>query len=328
MNKKPIKIAVTGAAGQIGYALLFRIASGSVFGPDQPIQLNLIEIPNAIDRLNGVIMELEDCAFPLLTKIVATTDLNEGFTDVNWALLVGSVPRSKGMERNDLLNINGGIFTSQGEAIDKNAAEDVRVLVVGNPCNTNCLIAMENAPSIPQERWFAMTMLDENRAKAQLAQKSGQPITAVQNMTIWGNHSATQYPDFHSAKIHQKPVTEVINDLNWLENDFIPRVQKRGAEIIAARGASSAASAANAIINTLQNITNPTKESDWFSLCLCSDGSYGIDEGLIASFPCQSDGSNVSIVRGIEINDFSQDKISLTVAELRMEKEAVQKLLP
>lgn len=328
MNKKPIKIAVTGAAGQIGYALLFRIASGSVFGPDQPIQLNLIEIPNAIDRLNGVIMELEDCAFPLLTNIVATTDLNEGFTDVNWALLVGSVPRSKGMERNDLLNINGGIFTSQGEAIDKNAAEDVQVLVVGNPCNTNCLIAMENAPSIPQERWFAMTMLDENRAKAQLAQKSGQPITAVQNMTIWGNHSATQYPDFHSAKINQKSVTEVINDLNWLENDFIPRVQKRGAEIIAARGASSAASAANAIINTLQNITNPTKDGDWFSLCLCSDGSYGIDEGLIASFPCQSDGSNVSIVRGIEINDFSQDKINLTVAELRMEKEAVQKLLP
>lgn len=328
MNKKPIKIAVTGAAGQIGYALLFRIASGSVFGPDQPIQLNLIEIPNAIDRLNGVIMELEDCAFPLLTNIVATTDLNEGFTDVNWALLVGSVPRSKGMERNDLLNINGGIFTSQGEAIDKNAAEDVQVLVVGNPCNTNCLIAMENAPSIPQERWFAMTMLDENRAKAQLAHKSGQPITAVQNMTIWGNHSATQYPDFHSAKINQKSVTEVINDLNWLENDFIPRVQKRGAEIIAARGASSAASAANAIINTLQNITNPTKDGDWFSLCLCSDGSYGIDEGLIASFPCQSDGSNVSIVRGIEINDFSQDKINLTVAELRMEKEAVQKLLP
>lgn len=328
MNKKPIKIAVTGAAGQIGYALLFRIASGSVFGPDQPIQLNLIEIPNAVDRLNGVIMELEDCAFPLLTNIVATTDLNEGFSKVNWALLVGSVPRSKGMERNDLLNINGGIFTSQGEAIDKNAAADVRVLVVGNPCNTNCLIAMENAPSIPQERWFAMTMLDENRAKAQLAHKSGQPITAVQNMTIWGNHSATQYPDFHSAKINQKSVTEVINDLNWLENDFIPRVQKRGAEIIAARGASSAASAANAIINTLQNITNPTKDGDWFSLCLCSDGSYGIDEGLIASFPCQSDGSNVSIVRGIEINDFSQDKINLTVAELRMEKEAVQKLLP
>ena len=328
MNKKPIKIAVTGAAGQIGYALLFRIASGSVFGPDQPIQLNLIEIPNAVDRLNGVIMELEDCAFPLLTNIVATTDLNEGFTEVNWALLVGSVPRSKGMERNDLLNINGGIFTSQGEAIDKNAAEDVRVLVVGNPCNTNCLIAMENAPSISKERWFAMTMLDENRAKAQLAHKSGQPITAVQNMTIWGNHSATQYPDFHSAKINQKPVNEVINNLNWLENDFIPRVQKRGAEIIAARGASSAASAANAIINTLQNITNPTKDGDWFSLCLCSDGSYGIDEGLIASFPCQSDGSNVSIVRGIEINDFSQDKINLTVAELRMEKEAVQKLLP
>ena len=328
MNKNPIKIAVTGAAGQIGYALLFRIASGTVFGPDQPVQLNLIEIPNAIERLKGVIMELEDCAFPLLTKIVATTDLNEGFTDINWALLVGSVPRSKGMERNDLLNINGSIFTAQGEAIDKNAAADVRVLVVGNPCNTNCLIAMMNAPSIPKERWYAMTMLDENRAKAQLAQKSGQPITSISNMTIWGNHSATQYPDFYSAMINHKPVTEVINEIEWLENDFIPRVQKRGAEIITARGASSAASAANAIIDTLQNITTPTKEGDWFSLCLSSDGRYGIDAGLIASFPCRSDGVHLSIIPGIEINEFSQSKIRLTVEELRMEKVAVQELLP
>ena len=280
MSKKPIRIAITGAAGQIGYALLFRIASGAVFGPDQPVKLNLIEIPNALDRLKGVIMELDDCAFPLLEEIVATTDLNEGFTDVNWALLVGSVPRSKGMERNDLLNINGGIFTSQGKAIEANAASDVRIIVVGNPCNTNCLIAMNNAPKIPKDRWFAMTMLDENRAKAQLAEKAKQPVNSISNMTIWGNHSATQYPDFHSAKINGQSATSVINDNGWLENIFIPKVQKRGAEIIAARGASSAASAANAIIDSVKSIITPTSEGDWFSICLHSDGSYGIDEGF------------------------------------------------
>ena len=327
MSKKPIRIAITGAAGQIGYALLFRIASGAVFGPDQPVKLNLIEIPNALDRLKGVIMELDDCAFPLLEEIVATTDLNEGFTDVNWALLVGSVPRSKGMERNDLLNINGGIFTSQGKAIEANAASDVRIIVVGNPCNTNCLIAMNNALKIPKDRWFAMTMLDENRAKAQLAEKAKQPVNSISNMTIWGNHSATQYPDFHSAKINGQNATSVINDNGWLENIFIPKVQKRGAEIIAARGASSAASAANAIIDSVKSIITPTSEGDWFSICLHSDGSYGIDEGLIASFPCTSNGEAISIVQGIELNSFSQEKIRFTVEELRLEKESVKALL-
>ena len=327
MSKKPIRIAITGAAGQIGYALLFRIASGAVFGPDQQVKLNLIEIPNALDRLKGVIMELDDCAFPLLEEIVATTDLNEGFTDVNWALLVGSVPRSKGMERNDLLNINGGIFTSQGKAIEANAASDVRIIVVGNPCNTNCLIAMNNAPKIPKDRWFAMTMLDENRAKAQLAEKAKQPVNSISNMTIWGNHSATQYPDFHSAKINGQNATSVINDNGWLENIFISKVQKRGAEIIAARGASSAASAANAIIDSIKSIITPTSEGDWFSICLHSDGSYGIDEGLIASFPCTSNGEAISIVQGIELNSFSQEKIRFTVEELRLEKESVKALL-
>ena len=328
MKKPAIRIAVTGAAGQIGYALLFRIASGALFGPDQPIKLNLIEIPNAIERLKGVLMELDDCAFPLLEEIVATTDLNEGFKEVNWALLVGSVPRSKGMERNDLLNINGGIFTAQGKAIADNAAEDVRILVVGNPCNTNCLIAMNNAPSIPQDRWFAMTMLDENRAKAQLAEKSGQSITKISNMTIWGNHSATQYPDFYSAKICGHPANSVIEDSDWLKNTFIPKVQKRGAEIIAARGASSAASAANAIIDTLIKITQPTPAGDSFSLCLCSDGSYGIEAGLIASFPCNSDGKKVSILKNIELNEFSKEKIRISVEELQFEKTSVADLLP
>jgi malate dehydrogenase len=327
MKKQAIRIAITGAAGQIGYALLFRIASGAVFGADQPVKLNLIEIPNAIDRLKGVIMELEDCAFPLLEEIVATTELNEGFKDVNWALLVGSVPRSKGMERNDLLNINGGIFTAQGKAIEENAAKDVRILVVGNPCNTNCLIAMQNAPKIPSDRWYAMTMLDENRAKAQLAQKAQTPIHQISNMTIWGNHSATQYPDFYSAKIDGKPATDVISEKDWFENTFIPTVQKRGAQIIEARGASSAASAANAVIDSIQNIITPTTQDDWFSLCICSDGSYGIDSGLIASFPCRSDGTNISIVQGLEINGFSREKIDLSISELRMEKEAVKELL-
>ena len=327
MKNPAIRIAITGAAGQIGYALLFRIASGAVFGPNQPVKLNLIEIPNALDRLKGVIMELEDCAFPLLHEVVETTNLDEGFKAVNWALLVGSVPRSKGMERNDLLTINGGIFTSQGKAIEANAAENVRILVVGNPCNTNCLIAMNNAPKIPKDRWFAMTMLDENRAKAQLAKKSNQPVSAITNMTIWGNHSATQYPDFYSAKINQKPAGDIINDPNWLENDFIPTVQKRGAQIIEARGASSAASAANAIIDSIKNIINPTEGDDWFSMCICSDGSYGIDAGLIASFPCRSDGNTISIVTDIELNDFSKEKIAASVLELNQEKEAVKDLI-
>ena len=249
--KSPIKVAVTGAAGQIGYALLFRIASGSMLGPDQPIELRLIEIPSALQALEGVVMELADCAFPLVTSMVPTTDLDEGFRDINWALLVGSVPRKAGMERKDLLGINGKIFVGQGQAIQRNAAADVRVLVVGNPCNTNCLIAMNNGKGVPSDRWFAMTRLDENRAKSQLAAKAGTHVSSVSNLAIWGNHSSTQYPDFYNAKIDGKPATEVIKDEPWLKETFIPIVQQRGAAIIKARGASSAASAANAAIDTV-----------------------------------------------------------------------------
>ena len=270
MSKQPIRVAVTGAAGNIGYALLFRIASGAMFGPDQPVALNLIEIPPALDALKGVVMELDDCAFPLLEDVVATTDLNEGFKDVNWALLVGSVPRKAGMERADLLGINGKVFTGQGQAIAAHAAADVRVLVVGNPCNTNCLIAMNNAAGIPKDRFFAMTMLDENRAKTQLAQKAGVAVSAVTNMTIWGNHSATQYPDFYTAQINGRSAAEVIDDEVWLQNEFIPTVQKRGAAIIAARGASSAASAANGIVDSVRKLTTDTPAGDSFSICICS----------------------------------------------------------
>lgn len=327
MSKTPIRIAITGAAGQIGYALLFRIASGAMFGPDQPVALNLIEIPPALDALKGVCMELDDCAFPLLKDVVATTDLDEGFKDVNWALLVGSVPRKAGMERNDLLGINGKIFTGQGKAIAKNAAADVRVLVVGNPCNTNCLIAMNNAEGVPNDRWFAMTMLDENRAKTQLAQKAGVEVTEVSNMTIWGNHSATQYPDFYSAQIGGKSAAEVIGDEAWLKDEFIPTVQKRGAAIIAARGASSAASAANGVVDSVRKLTTPTPEGDSFSMCLCSDGSYGSPEGLIISFPCRTDGSKIEIIQGLELNDYSREKFNASVKELEEEREAVKDLL-
>ncbi len=326
--KAPIRVAVTGAAGQIGYSLLFRIASGSMFGPDQPVALNLIEIEPARNALNGVVMELDDCAFPLLTDVVATTDLNEGFRDVNWALLVGSVPRKDGMERGDLLGINGKIFTGQGQAIEKNAAADVRILVVGNPCNTNCLIAMNNAPGIARDRWFAMTRLDENRAKSQLAQKAGVPVTAVKNMAIWGNHSATQYPDFTNATINGKPATSVITDEAWLKDTFIPTVQKRGAAIIKARGSSSAASAANAIVDTVRSLTTPTPEGDWNSVCVASDGSYGVQEGLISSFPIRSDGKKWSIVQGVPVNEFSRGKIDASVSELAEEKSLVKDLLP
>src|SRR5881398_641818 len=272
--KSPIKVAVTGAAGQIGYSLVFRIASGEMFGADQPITLHLIEIPAALGALEGVVMELHDCAFPFQQSIVPTADLDEGFRDINWALLVGSVPRKAGMERKDLLGINGKIFVGQGQAIERNASADVRILVIGNPCNTNCLIAMNNAKEIPRDRWFAMTRLDENRAKAQLAHKAGVEVTAVRNMTIWGNHSSTQYPDFYNAKINGKPVPSVIPDENWLQNTFIPTVQQRGAAIIKARGASSAASAANAVIDTVRSLTTPTPEGDWYSVAICSDGSY------------------------------------------------------
>ena len=323
----PIKVAVTGAAGQIGYSLLFRIASGSMFGPDQPVHLSLIEIPPALGALEGVVMELHDCAFPLLKGITPTADLDEGFRDVNWGLLVGSIPRKAGMERGDLLGINGKIFTGQGKAIEKNAASNVRVLVVGNPCNTNCLIAMNNAKSIPRERWFAMTRLDENRAKAQLAQKAGVDITAVSNVTIWGNHSATQYPDFYNAKINGQKADKVIGDENWLKNDFLSIVQQRGAAVIKARGASSAASAANAIIDSLRSISFPTPSGTCFSAAVCSDGSYGVDAGLISSFPLTGDGKTWNIVKGIEHNEFALAKLKATVAELRDERKTVEDLL-
>src|SRR4029077_736815 len=283
--KSPIKVAVTGAAGQIGYSLLFRIASGEMFGADQPITLHLIEIPAALGALEGVVMELHDCAFPLLQSIVPTADLDEGFRDINWALLVGSVPRKAGMERKDLLGINGKIFIGQGQAIERNAAADVRILVVGNPCNTNCLIAMNNAKKIPRDRWFAMTRLDENRARAQLAHKAGVEITRVTNMTIWGNHSATQYPDFCTARIDKRPANEVIGDEKWLKETFIATVQQRGAAIIKARGLSSAASAANAGIGTVVSLTTDTTKDDWHSVALCSNGEYGVEKGLISSFP-------------------------------------------
>ncbi|HTJ00182.1 MAG TPA: malate dehydrogenase [Dongiaceae bacterium] len=327
-HPSPIRVAVTGAAGQIGYSLLFRIASGAMFGPNQPVILHLIEIEPALPALGGVVMELDDCAFPLLKGIVPTADLNEGFRGVNWALLVGSVPRKAGMERKDLLGINGKIFIGQGQAIQKNAASDVRIHVVGNPCNTNCLIAMNNAPDVPRDRWFAMTRLDENRAKSQLAKKAGVDITAVSNMAIWGNHSATQYPDFTNAKISGKPATEVIKDEAWLKGEFIASVQQRGAAIIKARGLSSAASAANAVVDGVRSIVEPTAAGDWHSVCLCSDGSYGVEKGLISSFPVRSNGKTLEIVQGLPVGEFSRTKIDATVKELQEEKTMVGDLLP
>ena len=328
MNTTPIRVAVTGAAGQIGYSLLFRIASGSMLGPSQPVILHLIEIEPALPALNGVVMELDDCAFPLLKGVVPTANLDEGFRGVNWALLVGSVPRKAGMERKDLLGINGKIFVGQGQAIQKNAAADVRVHVVGNPCNTNCLIAMNNAPDISRDRFFAMTRLDENRAKSQLAKKAGVEITAITNMAIWGNHSSTQFPDFINAKINGKPAAQVITDEPWLKGEFITTVQQRGAAIIKARGASSAASAANAVVDSVRSIREPTPASDWHSVCVCSDGSYGIEAGLICSFPVRSDGQKLEIVQGVPINAFSRAKIDATVNELKEEKSLVSDLLP
>jgi len=330
MSKPPIRVAITGAAGQIGYSLLFRIASGSMFGPDQPVILHLIEIPDekALKALNGVCMELDDCAFPLLKGMVPTSDLNEGFNGVNWALLVGAVPRKQGMERKDLLGINGKIFTGQGNAIAKNAAGDVRVLVVGNPCNTNSLIAMNNAPGVPKDRFFAMTMLDENRAETQIAKKANVGVASVTNLAIWGNHSSTMYPDFFNAKVNGRPLTEVIGHREWLEKDFISTVQKRGAAIIEARGLSSAASAANAVVDTVRKLTTPTPAGDWFSVAVCSDGSYGIEPGLMYSYPIRTDGRKWEIVQGLSHNDFSKAKIKATEDELKEEKSLVSELLP
>ena len=325
---KTVKVAVTGAAGQIGYAVLFRLASGAVFGTDTAVELQILELEKALPALEGVKMELDDCAFPLLTNIVTTSDPNVAFKDIDWGLLVGSVPRKAGMERNDLLRVNGGIFVGQGKALNENAGKDVRVLVVGNPCNTNCLIAMHNAPKIPRERWFAMTALDENRAKIQLAQKAGVAVSDVTNLTIWGNHSATQYPDFTNTKILGKPAQAVIDDDEWLQGDFIKTVQQRGSAIIKARGASSAASAANAALDTIMRITTPTAEGDWFSAAIPSDGSYGIPEGLIFSYPLRSSHNGVpEVVQGLELDEFSQEKIQATRSELEMEREAVKEML-
>ena len=323
----PIKVAVTGAAGQIGYSLVFRIASGAMFGREQPIALSLIEIPNALGALDGVVMELHDCAFPLLKSITPTADLDEGFRDANWALLVGSVPRKAGMERKDLLGINGKIFIGQGKAIEKNAGADVRTLVIGNPCNTNCLIAMNNAKQIPNDRWFAMTRLDENRAKAQLAHKAGVEVTAVTNVTIWGNHSATQYPDFYNAKINGRAANEVIGDEAWLKGDFISTVQQRGAAIIKARLLSSAASAANAVIDTVRSLTTDTPGNDWHSVALCSKGEYGVEKNLIASFPTRMKNGKIEVVTGVPVNEFSRGKIDASVSELKEEKSLVSDLL-
>jgi malate dehydrogenase len=296
--KSPIKIAVTGAAGQIGYSLLPRIASGGIFGPDQPVELRLIEIQPALKPLEGVVMELQDCAFPLLHDVIATSDLGEGFRDANWALLVGSVPRKAGMERKDLLGINGKIFVEQGQAIARNAASDIRVFVVGNPCNTNCLIAMSNGRDVPSDRWFAMTRLDENRAKTQLALKANAHWREVSNVAIWGNHSSTLYPDFFNARINGKPVTEVITDQAWLETTFIKTVQQRGAAVIEARGLSSAKSAAHGAVESVRSMVSATEGDDWHSVALCSDGSYGIEKGLICSFPTRSDGTRINIRSG------------------------------
>ncbi len=326
-NTTPIRVAVTGAAGQIGYSLLFRIASGALFGPNQPVILHLIEIEPALPALQGVVMELDDCAFPLLQGVVPTASLDEGFRGVNWALLVGSVPRKAGMERKELLGINGKIFIGQGQAIQKNAASDVRIHVVGNPCNTNALIAMSNATDIPRDRFLAMTRLDENRAKSQLAKKAGVHSSAVTNVAIWGNHSATQYPDFYNAKINGKPATEVITDEAWLKGEFISTVQQRGAAIIKARGASSAASAANAAIDSVRSIVEPTPAGDWHSVCVCSDGSYGVEAGLISSFPIRSNGSKWEIVQGVPVNEFSRGKIDATVNELKEERAMVADLI-
>lgn len=325
----PIRVAVTGAAGNIGYALVFRLACGEVFGPDQPVILHLIEIPPVLPSLDGVQMELDDCAFPTLAGVVkADSDhLEDGFAGCNYVLCVGSVPRKEGMERGDLIRVNGPIFTNTGKAIQAAAADDVRVLVVGNPCNTNCLIAMHNAPDVPRDRWFAMTRLDQNRAMSQLAQKSGRPVAEVQNMNIWGNHSATQFPDFFHATIGGKPAPEVIGDDDWLRGGFIETVQKRGAAVIKARGASSAASAANAAIDSMTSLIQPTPAGESFSAAVYSDGSYGVDEGLISGFPLTTDGVSWQIVPDLEHDDFARQKIDATVAELRTERDTVKDLL-
>jgi malate dehydrogenase len=323
----PVNVTVTGAAGQIGYSLLFRIASGALFGPDVPVALRLLEIEPAMTALQGVVMELDDCAFPLLASIEATSNLNHAFDGTNWALLVGSIPRKAGMERGDLLGINGGIFQPQGRAIAAHAASDVRILVVGNPCNTNCLIARSNATEVPEDRWFAMTRLDQNRAVAQLAQTSGRPVSDIKNVAIWGNHSATQFPDFANATIGGQAATEVIDDDKWLRGEFIETVQKRGAAIIAARGLSSAASAASAAIDTVRSLVSATPADDCASVAVTSHGEYGVPEGLTFGFPITSNGAGAWTVKeGFAVDEFAKERIDVTTNELVEERDAVREL--
>jgi malate dehydrogenase len=322
----PTRVAVTGAAGAIGYSLLFRIASGEMLGPDRPVHLQLVEIPDAMDALRGVCMELDDCAFPLLRGIDTHDDPKAGFDGANVILLVGARPRSKGMERSDLLAANGGIFGPQGEAINKHAADDVRILVVGNPANTNCLIAMSHAPDVPRERFTAMTRLDHNRAVAQLARKAGCQVPDITNMAVWGNHSTTMYPDLFNTKVKGRNAAEVVDDQDWLENDFIPTVAGRGAAIIDARGASSAASAANAAVDHVRDWVQGTESGDWVSMAVPSAGAYGVEEGIISSFPCACENGEWKVVEGLELNDFSREKIDATVAELQEERDTVKKL--
>jgi len=325
----PIRVAVTGGAGQIAYSLLFRIGNGEVFGPDQPVILQILEIPQAMDALKGVVMELKDSAQPLVKDIITSDDPNVAFKDANWAILVGGKPRGPGMVRADLIAANGPIFVTQGKALNDNAADDIRVVVVANPCNSNCLVAKANAPDIPADRWFAMTRLDENRAKSQLADKAGVDVTEVTNLGIWGNHSATQFPNFELAQIGGKPAEDVIDDRDWLEGDFISTVQQRGKAIIEARGKSSAASAANAALDTIRSIITSTPEGDWFSAAVPSDGNpYGIEEGLIYSFPLRSDGNgNISIVEGLDLSDYAVNKAKASEEELKGEREAITDLL-
>jgi malate dehydrogenase len=325
-SSSPVKVAVTGAAGQIGYAILFRIASGQLLGPDTPVHLSLLEIPAAVQAAEGTAMELDDCAFPLLAGLDIHDDPAKAFDGTQIALLVGARPRTKGMERGDLLEANGGIFKPQGRALNDHADPDIRVLVVGNPANTNCLIAQSNAPDIPRERFTAMMRLDHNRAIAQVAKRSGAAIGDVTNMTIWGNHSATQYPDVFHAKVAGANAAETINDQDWIEGDFIPTVQKRGAAIIDARGASSAASAANAAIDHVHDWVHGTPSGDWVSMAIYSTGAYGVEEGIFSGYPCTCAGGEYSVVDGLELDDFSRSRIDATVNELTDERAAVREL--
>ena len=326
MSDSPVRVAVTGAAGQIGYAILFRIASGELLGPQAPVHLSLLEIPDAVKAAEGTAMELNDCAFPLLAGVEIFDQAEQAFEGANIAFLIGARPRTKGMERSDLLEANGGIFKPQGHALNDHAASDIKVVVVGNPANTNCLIAQHNAPDIPRERFSSMMRLDHNRAVAQLAAKAQAAVSDISNVTVWGNHSTTQFPDIRHAKILGEPATEVVKDRNWYEQEFIPTVQKRGAAVIEARGASSAASAANAAIDHMRDWVNSTAEGNWVSMAIPSDGSYGVEEGLISGFPCTCSNGSCEIVQGVDVDDFARQRIDASVEELKQERQAVAQL--